>query len=126
MSGKGSKKELNGGDKTNIFWSHFGQNSIKNAIQNSFKNRSRKNMEINAKRLPKWSRKRCQNSLKTNAKTGIEKDLENHVFLQNPQKFLKQYRVDRHSVSFAKNIDLQAKDNKKIGKSSKLVKICML
>ena len=29
-----------GGDKCNIFWSHFGPKSIKNATDNSFKNQS--------------------------------------------------------------------------------------
>jgi hypothetical protein len=37
-----------------------------------------KNMENEAKRLPKWSRNRCRKSLKINAKTGIEKYYKNH------------------------------------------------
>ena len=61
-----------------LFGSLLGAISMKNTIENSLKNRSRKNMENNAKRLPKWSRNRCQNSSKINAKTGIEKDQENH------------------------------------------------
>jgi hypothetical protein len=35
-------------------------------------------MKFYAKRLPKWSQNRCQNSLKIDARTGIEKDQENH------------------------------------------------
>jgi len=33
--GKGLEKEAKGGDKSTIFWSHFGPKSIKNAIGNS-------------------------------------------------------------------------------------------
>ena len=62
--------------------SHFGEKSGKNAIENSFKNRSRKNMENEAKTLPKWSRNRCPNSSKINAKSGNDIDQENnHVSL---------------------------------------------
>jgi hypothetical protein len=35
-------------------------------------------MEIDAKWFPKWSQNRCRNSLKINAKTGIEKEKEHH------------------------------------------------
>ena len=41
-------------------------------------------MKINAKRLPTWFQNRCQNSSTVNAKTGTDKDDENHqnhVFL---------------------------------------------
>jgi hypothetical protein len=35
-------------------------------------------MENNVKRLPKWSRNRCQDSSKNNAKSAIEKEEENN------------------------------------------------
>jgi hypothetical protein len=35
-------------------------------------------MNMDAKRLPKWSQNRCQNASKIYAKSGIEKDQENH------------------------------------------------
>ena len=35
-------------------------------------------MKIDAKRLPKWSQNRCQNASRIDARTGIEKDQENH------------------------------------------------
>ena len=68
---KGSPRQ----DEMGPFWEPC---SIKTAIENSFKNRSRKNRENNGKRLPTWSQNRCQNSSKINAKTGIEKDQERH------------------------------------------------
>ena len=37
-----------------------------------------KKHEKNCKMLPKWSRNRCQNATKINARTGIEKDQGNH------------------------------------------------
>jgi hypothetical protein len=49
-----------------------------NPLKKLCKNQSPKNMKNEAKTLPKWSRNRCQNSSKINAKTGIEKDQENH------------------------------------------------
>jgi hypothetical protein len=56
----------------------FVPKSIKNAIANSLKNPSRKNIENDAKTLPKWSGNRCQNSLKINAKRYNKKQRENH------------------------------------------------
>jgi hypothetical protein len=47
-----------------------------------YKNQSKivrgKAWKITTKRLPKWSRNRCQNSSVIEAKTGIEKDQEKH------------------------------------------------
>ena len=65
--------------------SHFGPKSIKNTIEKSLKNPPRKNIENNAKRLPKWNRNRCQSSLKINAKSDNKERRENHektVFLK--------------------------------------------
>ena len=42
-------------------------------------------MKIDANRVSKWSQNRCPGASETNAKTGIEKDPENHqnhVFLK--------------------------------------------
>ena len=49
---------------------------IKNryTIDSSSKKRLPKNMEFDAKGVPKWNRSRCQKSSKINAKTGNEKD----------------------------------------------------
>ena len=58
--------------------SHFSPKSIKNGIANSLKNPSRKNIENYAKRLPKWNRNRCQNSLKINAKNDNKEGRGNH------------------------------------------------
>jgi hypothetical protein len=52
--------------------------SVKNAIENSPQNRSQKIIENNTNSLPKWSRNQYQNSLKINARTGIETNHENH------------------------------------------------
>ena len=52
--------------------------SIKNVMENSFKIRSPENMKFDANWLPTWTRNRGQNSLKIDAKTGIETDQENH------------------------------------------------
>jgi hypothetical protein len=68
---KGSPRK----DEMGPFWEPF---SIKKVIGKSFKNQSRKALKINAKRLPKWSQNRCQNASKIDARTGIEKDQENH------------------------------------------------
>ena len=62
----------------NFLASLLGAFSIKNTIENSSKNRQRKNIENNCKRLAKWSRNRCQNASKINARTGIETDQGNH------------------------------------------------
>ena len=72
------KKEKKEGGKCNIFWSHFWSRFNTNTIQKTFKNPSPQNMKIYTKRLPKWSRHRCQNSLKINATTGTDTDKENH------------------------------------------------
>ena len=42
-------------------------------------------MKIDPKRVPKWNQNRCQDASEINARTGIEKDQENHeinVFLK--------------------------------------------
>ena len=49
-----------------------------NPFKKLSKNQSPKNMKFDAKRLPKWSRNRCQNASRIDARTGIEKDQENH------------------------------------------------
>ena len=48
------------------------------SIQKASKKRSPKNIEFDAKGVPKWSRNRYQNLSKINAQTGNEKDHENH------------------------------------------------
>ena len=56
----------------------FDQKSITNRFNKSSNKRSPKNMEFDAKGVPKGSRNRCQNSSKINAKTCNGKDQENH------------------------------------------------
>jgi len=51
---------------------------MKNPFKKLYKNPSPKNMKFDAKRLPKWSRNRCKNASRIDARTGIEKDQENH------------------------------------------------
>jgi hypothetical protein len=58
--------------------SHFYSKIDKNAIGNSLKNESRKNIEMYAKRLPKRSQIRRKNSSRIHAKTCADKDNENH------------------------------------------------
>ena len=58
-----------------VFWTHFGS---KIDSKNHKKNAHQKNMEFDAKGIPKWSQKRCQKSSKINAKNDNEKDQENH------------------------------------------------
>jgi hypothetical protein len=55
----------------------LGANSGKNAIGNSFKSIAKKHGKV-TKRLPKWSPNQFQKTKKIDAKTGIEKDQENH------------------------------------------------
>ena len=52
--------------------------STKKLINKSMQKLMSKKHENNCKRLPKWSRNRCQNASKINARTGIEKDQGNH------------------------------------------------
>jgi len=57
---------------------HFGTISTKKLIKKSMQKSMLKKHKNNCKRLPKWSRNRCQNASKINARTGIEKDQGNH------------------------------------------------
>ena len=56
----------------------FDHKSIKNRFKKSSRKRSPQNIKFDAKGVPKWSQNRCQKSSKINAKTGNEKDQENH------------------------------------------------
>ena len=119
-SRKGSQKCPTGLYFLVPFWEPF---SIKNTIENSSKNRSRKNMENNAKRLPKWSRNRCQNSSKINAKTGIEKDQENHensCFSEGVKPFI----LTQHTILLFKNKlrEVSCEVNARTGNSLKIHK----
>ena len=80
--GTNRKREQKGVSNPLLFGVMFVNNSIKNAIGNSFKNQSRKNMKSYTKGLPKRSRNRCQNSSRINAKTGTEQIRKIHVFLK--------------------------------------------
>ena len=59
-------------------WSHFGTISYQKVDQKIDAKNDVEKHENNCKRLPKWSRNRCQNASKINARTGIEKDQGNH------------------------------------------------
>ena len=66
------------GGATRSLGAIFGQKSRKTPTNKSSKNRSPKNMKIDAKREPKGSQNRCKNSSKIYAKTGREKGAEKH------------------------------------------------
>jgi hypothetical protein len=59
-------------------FAHTSKKHNKNRFKKSSKKRSPQNMKFDAKGIPKCSQNRCQNSSKINAKTGNEKDQENH------------------------------------------------
>jgi hypothetical protein len=62
-----------------LIWTHFGS-SFHQIVNKKIdaKNDVEKTLKNNCKRLPKWSRNRCPNASKINARTGIEKDQGNH------------------------------------------------
>jgi len=76
--GTGAKKRGKREYRLQFFGSLLASFSIKKTIKKLSKNQSAKNMKFYAKRLPKWSRNRCQNASRIDARTGIEKDQENH------------------------------------------------
>ena len=59
-------------------WRNFGTISYQQVDQKSMQKPMSNKHENNYKRLPKWSRNRCQNASQINARTGIEKDQGNH------------------------------------------------
>ena len=65
-----------------FFFGPFGvpksQKNVENAIPKNHEKRSPKNMNIDAKKVPKWSQNRCKHSSKISAKTGSGKYEENH------------------------------------------------
>jgi hypothetical protein len=65
-----ARRRTHGRDSRGPFWSRFGPKSVKNAIENSSQNRSRKNMENNIKRL--------QNGAEIDATTN-KKPMPKHV-----------------------------------------------
>ena len=69
-------------DSQGAVWSqlgvNFGQKSTNLPSKRSWKIRSAKNMNNYVKSVPKLSQKLCKNALKIDAKTGREKDEENH------------------------------------------------
>ena len=61
-----------------LFGTIVDQKTINNLFKKSSKKRSTKNIAFYVKGIPKWSQNRCQNTSNINAKTGNEKDYENH------------------------------------------------
>jgi hypothetical protein len=72
------KKESEKGGNAIYFWNYFSTIFHQKVNQKSMQKLIPKKHENNCKRLPKWSRNRCQNASKINARTGIEKDQGNH------------------------------------------------
>ena len=78
MRKKVAKKDRKGEAQQLFLGTVVDQKSIKSRSHYSTKKRSPKDMEYDAKRVPKWSQNRCQNSSIINAKTGNGKDHGNH------------------------------------------------
>ena len=75
---QGRTSEEKGEARATSFGTIFDQNSIKIPSPKATGNQSPQNIEFDAKVVPKWNQNRCPKSSKINAKTGNEKDQENH------------------------------------------------
>ena len=118
--GTGAKRWGKGPSARTSFGAILESFSMKNPFKKLSKNQSPKNMKFDAKRLPKWSPKRCQNASTIDARTGIEKDQENHENSCFTERAKPSFWAQNTRLLFKNKVrEVSSEVNARTGKSSK-------